>query len=76
MARAARYESLRFSDDKTGLYQTWTFAPADCTLRLPQHAIPVHMNLWLLQGNAPSDKQDVDITIAEIHPRLPVRERI
>jgi len=60
------YESLYgFSDDETGLYQTWTFAPADYTLRVPQHAIPVHMNLWLLQGNAPTDKQDVDITIAE-----------
>jgi hypothetical protein len=23
------------------------------------------MNLWLLQGHAPTDKQDVDITIAE-----------
>jgi hypothetical protein len=23
------------------------------------------MNLWLLNGNAPTDSQDVDITIAE-----------
>jgi hypothetical protein len=60
------YESLYgFSEDETGLYQTWTFAPADYTSRVPQHAIPVHMNLWLLQGHAPTDKQDVDITIAE-----------
>jgi hypothetical protein len=60
------YESLYgFSDDETGLYQTWTFAPADHALRVPQNPIPVHMNLWLLQGNAPTDKQDVDITIAE-----------
>ena len=64
--KQVHYESLYgISDDDTGLYQTWTFAPADYTLRVPQHAIPVHMNLWLLQGNAPTDRQDVDITIAE-----------
>ncbi len=60
------YESLYgLSDDQTGLYQTWTFAPADYLLRVPQDPLPLHMNLWLLNGNAPTDNQDVDITIAE-----------
>jgi len=66
LPQQVHYESLYgFSDDETGLYQAWTFAPTDFTLRVPQHPIPVHMNLWLLQGHAPTDKQDVDITIAE-----------
>ncbi len=65
-SQQVHYESLYgFSDGETGLYQAWTFAPPDYNLRVPQHPIPVHMNLWLLQGNAPTDKQDVDITIAE-----------
>lgn len=60
------YESLNgLSDDATSLFHSWTFAPSDYLLRVPQHAIPVHMNLWLLNGNAPTDGRDVDITIAE-----------
>jgi hypothetical protein len=43
----------------------WTFAPPDSVLRVPQHPLPVHMNLWLLNGHAPTDGQEVDITIAE-----------
>jgi hypothetical protein len=66
MPQQVHYESLYgLSDDETGLYHAWTFAPLDYTLRVPQHPIPVHMNLWLYHGNAPTDKRDVDITIAE-----------
>jgi hypothetical protein len=60
-----RYESLYgLSDDDSGLFRTWTFAPVDYPLRIPQHPLPVHMNLWLLGGQAPTDGQDVDIAIA------------
>jgi hypothetical protein len=60
------YESLNgLGDDESGLFRTWMFAPPDYLVRVPQHAMPVHMNLWLLNGNAPTDQQDVDITIAE-----------
>jgi hypothetical protein len=60
------YESLYgLTDDESGLYQTWTFAPPDYLLRVPQHPLPVHMNLWLIGGHAPTNSQDVDITIAE-----------
>lgn len=66
LPQQVQYESLYgLSDDETGLFRTWTFAPPDYVLRVPQQPIPVHMNLWLLQGNAPTDNQDVDITIAE-----------
>jgi hypothetical protein len=63
--RQVYYESLYgLTDDETGLYQTWAFAPVDYLLRIPQHPLPVHMNLWLLNGDAPTDGQDVDIAIA------------
>jgi len=64
--RQVHFESLfGLVDDDTGLYHSWTFAPADYTLRVPQQPLPVHMNLWLFQGHAPTDQQDVDVTIAE-----------
>jgi hypothetical protein len=66
MPRQVHYESLYgLVDDETGLFQVWTFAPPDYLLRVPQHPLPVHMNLWLLNGHAPTDGQEVDITIAE-----------
>lgn len=59
------YVSLQgLVDDDSGSYATWTFAPPDAAQRIPQQALPVHMNLWLLGGNAPTDRQDVDIAIA------------
>jgi len=66
MPRQVHYESLYgLVDDETGLFQVWTFAPPDYLLRVPQHPLPVNMNLWLLNGHAPTDGQEVDITIAE-----------
>ena len=65
-SRQVRYESLYgLVDDESSLFQTWTFAPPDYLLRVPQQPLPVHMNLWLLNGHAPTDRQEVDITIAE-----------
>jgi len=64
-AHRVDYESLNgLVDDETGRYANWSFAPADYELRIPQHALPVHMNLWLLQGQPPTDNKEVDITIA------------
>jgi hypothetical protein len=62
---AVVYESFdAATPDPAARYATWTFAPADFAVRIPQQPLPVHMNLWLLQGKAPTDKQDVDISIA------------
>jgi hypothetical protein len=52
-------------DAPGGPYASWTFAPDDFATRIPQHPLPVHMNLWLFQGAAPTDAQEVDITIAD-----------
>jgi hypothetical protein len=41
---------------------TWVYAPADLRL-IPQKPLPVHINLWLFQGRAPSDSKEVEIII-------------
>lgn len=48
-----------------GLYQSWTFAPANPKARVPQAPLPVHINLWLAKGNAPLDGQEVEVVIRD-----------
>jgi hypothetical protein len=43
----------------------WNFAPRDAANLVPQHAMPLHMNFWLFQGQAPSDAQEAEIVISE-----------
>jgi hypothetical protein len=42
---------------------TWNYAPADPSVSIPQRAMPLHMNLWLYQGHAPSNRQPVEVII-------------
>lgn len=48
--------------DKQREYARWTFAPTDHN-RLPQLPLPVHINLWLLNGAAPQNGKPVEIII-------------
>ncbi len=48
--------------DRQGEYARWNFAPADHA-RLPQQPLPVHINLWLLNGAAPQNGKPVEIII-------------
>ena len=41
----------------------WNDAPTKSAKRIPQTPIPVHMNLWLVDGHAPTDGQPVEIVI-------------
>ncbi|MDK2125435.1 glycoside hydrolase family 16 protein [Parachitinimonas caeni] len=43
----------------------WQFSPADYYQRVPQNALPIHMNLWLYQGMPPKNGQEVEIIISE-----------
>ena len=45
------------------LIASWTYAPAQPKLHIPQTPIPVHMNLWLFKGRPPADAQPVEIVI-------------
>lgn len=41
----------------------WTYRPANPNGQIPQNPLPVHLNLWLFQGHAPSNGQTVEIVI-------------
>jgi hypothetical protein len=60
--RYATLNGLRDIGDNTGLLKRKTFAPGN-RQRIPQQALPVHMNLWLYQGRAPSNGQPVEVVI-------------
>ena len=58
------FQSLRgFHTDNTGQYAGWNFKPAAYLKYIPQHVIPVHINLWLSGGKAPVNGQGVEIVI-------------
>jgi len=52
-------------DDDTGEYARWSYAPVDALQRIPQQPLPVHINLWLFQGKAPTDGQAVDVVVTD-----------
>jgi len=58
------FQSLRgFHNDNTGQYAGWLFKPGSYLKYIPQHAIPVHINLWLSDGNPPVNGQGVEVVI-------------
>ncbi len=42
----------------------WVYAPLDKRL-IPQAPLPVHINLWLFQGKAPTNNKEITITIKQ-----------
>jgi hypothetical protein len=65
-SKQVAFQSLAgFANHNAGLYADWTFAPVDFASLVPQHAMPLHMNFWLFQGQAPSDAQEAEIVITE-----------
>lgn len=61
--RYASLNGLHDIGDNTGLFRKKAFAPANAQRRIPQNPLPVHMNLWLFKGQAPSDGQSVEMVI-------------
>ena len=62
---AVRVQCLRgHRDDDRGEYAHWAFRPAD-RQRVPQQALPVHINLWLMRGKPPQDGKEVEIIIRQ-----------
>ena len=48
--------------DKAGEILRWDYAPAEARL-IPHDPCPVHLNLWLFRGHAPTDDKTVEIII-------------
>lgn len=44
-------------------FANWNFQPDNAVKRIPQDPMPVHINLWLLKGQPPSDGNPVEIII-------------
>jgi hypothetical protein len=44
-------------------FAAWTYAPANSLDTVPQKAMPVHINLWLLQGRKPVNGKEVEVVI-------------
>jgi len=58
------FQGLRgFTDTGTGQYAAWSYQPAAFLRYIPQHAMQVHINLWLFQGHAPVNGQEVEVII-------------
>ncbi len=51
-------------DGTTGLLKSWTYAPANPTVNVPQQALPLGMNLWCFDS-PPSDGNPVEIVIRD-----------
>jgi hypothetical protein len=43
----------------------WTYAPRDARRRISRAALPLHLNLWLFRGQAPSDGQPVEVIVSD-----------
>jgi len=62
--RQVRFQSqYGHRNDSLYLFQNWLYAPAAYTKYIPQHPMPVYINLWLMQGLAPLDGKPVTVVI-------------
>jgi hypothetical protein len=41
----------------------WSYTPENPTAEIPQKPLVVHVNLWLVEGKAPSDGKPVEVTL-------------
>jgi len=51
------------ASDQAAPFAQWSFQPVAFDQDIPQQAEPVHMNLWLYQGAAPTNGQGVEIVV-------------
>ncbi len=64
-SKGVKYQSLDGYQDSGNVNQfaKWNDAPTKPRQHIPQTPIPVHMNLWLFDGHAPTDGQPVEVVI-------------
>ncbi len=62
-SRSVDFQALSgLTNGTNGEYATWQFAPANYAQLIPQQPLPVHMNLWLING-PPSNGQEVEMVV-------------
>lgn len=57
------FQSFRGASRAGPLLASWLYQPRQPQVHIPQSLLPVHINLWLFQGNAPTDGQEVDLIV-------------
>lgn len=45
---------------------SWRFKPTNYLKLIPQQALPLHLNLWLLGGKAPTNQKEVELIIKKV----------
>ncbi len=53
------------ASDNAPSFASWSYQPAAFDQYIPQQAMPLHLNLWLFQGAAPANGQEVEIVITK-----------
>jgi hypothetical protein len=61
---SALFGGLQAVDSTAGLIKSWTYAPANPTVNIPQQALPLGINLWCFDS-PPSDGKPVEIVIRD-----------
>jgi hypothetical protein len=63
-ASSITFESLvGFTDGSADAFGSWVFTPRISGARISRSPMPVHINLWLFDGQGPSNGQPVEIVI-------------
>lgn len=44
-------------------FASWTYSPSNPVKSIPQHPLPVHINLWLFHGHHPSNHKSVEMVV-------------
>lgn len=50
-------------NDNQNEFAHWIFSPTDPLTHVPQQPLPIHINLWLFRGKAPTNGQEVEVVI-------------
>ncbi len=50
-------------NDNRNQFAGWVFSPQLYLKRIPQHSLPLHLNLWLMLGRAPMNGKGVEVII-------------
>lgn len=67
-SRSVNFQSLHgWQSDNTNLFYSKSFTPSRTKSKtyIPQQALPVHINLWLFRGMAPSNNQPIEVIIGK-----------
>ncbi len=61
---SVRFQSLSgFRENNEGEFLRWKFEPPEPRRLVPQHPLPLHLNLWLFRGRAPQNGKEIEIVI-------------